>query len=64
MLTPVPKSPLDETPTQPDKIVPIKIINKMIKKLSVKEIVSFINYNRSISKKEIYNYCLRLKDEK
>jgi 16S rRNA (cytidine1402-2'-O)-methyltransferase len=40
------------------------IINKMIKKLSVKEIVSFINHNRSISKKEIYNYCLRLKDEK
>jgi len=40
------------------------IINKMIKKLSVKEIVSFINHNRGISKKEIYNYCLRLKDEK
>ena len=40
------------------------IINKMIKKLSVKEIVSFINHNRSISKKEIYNYCLSLKDEK
>ena len=40
------------------------IINKMIKKLSIKEIVSFINHNRSISKKEIYNYCLSLKDEK
>ena len=40
------------------------IINKMIKKLSLKEITSFISYNRSISKKEIYNYCLELKNEK
>ena len=38
---------------------------KLVKnKLSIKEIVSFINHNRSISKKEIYNYCLSLKDEK
>lgn len=40
------------------------IINKMINKLSVKEITNFINYNRGISKKEIYNYCLKLKNEK
>ncbi len=40
------------------------IINKMINKFSVKEITSFVNQNRDISKKEIYNYCLRIKDEK
>jgi len=40
------------------------LINKMINKLSVKEITSFINQNRDVSKKEIYNYCLKLKNEK
>jgi len=40
------------------------IINKMINTLSVKEITSFINQNRDVSKKEIYNYCLKLKNEK
>ncbi len=40
------------------------IINKMINKLSVKEITNFINQNRDVSKKEIYNYCLKLKNEK
>ena len=40
------------------------IIDKMINKLSIKEITNFINYNRDISKKEIYNYCLKLKNEK
>ena len=40
------------------------IIYRMIKKLSVKEITSFISHNRNISKKEIYNYCLKLKNEK
>ena len=39
------------------------IIKKMINKLSVKEITSFINQNRDVSKKEIYNYCLKLKNE-
>ena len=39
------------------------IIKKMINKLSVKEITSFINHNRSVSKKNIYNYCLELKSE-
>ena len=39
------------------------IIKKMINKLSVKEITNFINQNRDISKKEIYNYCLKLKNE-
>ena len=40
------------------------IINKMINIFSVKEITNFINQNRDISKKEIYNYCLMLKNEK
>ena len=40
------------------------IINKMIDIFSVKEITDFINQNRDISKKEIYNYCLKLKNEK
>ena len=39
------------------------IIDKMINKLSIKEITNFINYNRDVSKKEIYNYCLKLKNE-
>jgi 16S rRNA (cytidine1402-2'-O)-methyltransferase len=39
------------------------IIQKMVNNFSVKEITSFINQNRDISKKEIYNYCLKLKNE-
>ena len=35
----------------------------MIKKLSIKEINEFINPKNKISKKEIYNYCLKLKNE-
>ena len=40
------------------------LINKMIKKLSIKEITSFFSHNRKLPKKEIYNYCLKLKNEK
>jgi 16S rRNA (cytidine1402-2'-O)-methyltransferase len=36
----------------------------MVDILSVKEITNFINQNRDISKKEVYNYCLKLKNEK
>ena len=39
-------------------------IKRMINKLSIKEITNFINHNRDVSKKEIYNYCLKLKNEK
>ena len=39
------------------------IIKKMINKLSVKEITNFINQNSDVSKKEIYKYCLLLKNE-
>ena len=37
------------------------IIKKMIKKLSVKEITILISQNKNITKKEIYNYCLKIK---
>ncbi len=40
------------------------IIKKTINKLSVKEIVNLINSNNNdISKKEIYKYCIELKNE-
>ena len=38
-------------------------INKMINKLSIKEITNLISQNNNISKKTIYNYCLKLKNE-
>ena len=38
-------------------------ISKMINKFSVKEITNLISTNKKISKKEIYNYCLKLKNE-
>jgi len=41
-----------------------RIINKMINKLSIKEISSVINENNKIPKKVIYDYCLALKNEK
>jgi len=39
-------------------------IKKMIKKLSVKGIVSIISESKKIPKKIIYDYCLKLKNEK
>ena len=39
------------------------IIKKMIKILSVKEITVLISHNKDISKKVIYDYCLKLKNE-
>ena len=38
-------------------------IKKMINKLSIKEITTIISQNSNISKKQIYNYCLKLKNE-
>ncbi len=40
------------------------IIKKMINKFTTKEISDIISYKSNISKKEIYNYCLKLKNEK
>tara|TARA_B110001450_G_scaffold144524_1_gene135185 strand:- start:34 stop:897 length:864 start_codon:yes stop_codon:yes gene_type:complete len=41
-----------------------KNIRKLIKKLSLKDITDLISQNNDIPKKEIYNYCLKLKNEK
>ena len=40
-----------------------KNIQIMIKKLSIKDITNLISQNNNVSKKEIYKYCLRLKNE-
>jgi 16S rRNA (cytidine1402-2'-O)-methyltransferase len=39
----------------------MNIIKKMINKLTIKEITQIISHNKDISKKEIYNYCLKIK---
>ena len=39
-------------------------IEKMINKLSTKEIADLISQKSGVSKKEVYNYCIKLKDEK
>ena len=41
-----------------------KNIRKMIKKLSIKDITDLISQNSNVAKKEIYKYCLKLKNEK
>ena len=41
----------------------MNMINKLINKLTIKEITEIISRNNEISKKEIYNYCLRIKNE-
>ena len=41
-----------------------KNIQKLIKKLSIKDITDLISQNTDVQKKEIYNYCLQLKNEK
>ena len=40
-----------------------KKINKLIKKMSIKDIVKKISEDREISKKLVYNYCLEIKNE-
>ena len=40
-----------------------KKINKLIKKMSIKDIVKKVSENREISKKLIYKYCLEIKNE-
>ena len=41
-----------------------RLISEMINKLSIKEITNLINQGKKVSKKEIYNYCVKLKNEK
>ena len=36
----------------------------MINKFSLREISNLISIDSNVSKKEIYNYCLKLKNEK
>ena len=38
-------------------------IRKLINKISVKDIIHSINEEKNISKREIYNYCLKIKNE-
>ena len=42
----------------------MNIIKKMINKLSIREITEILSQSSTLSKKEIYNYCLKLKNEK
>ena len=41
----------------------INKIDKMINKLTIKEITDIICQNSKVSKKQVYNYCLRVKNE-
>ena len=40
-----------------------KNINKLINKLTIKEIVNLISEGKNFSKKQIYTYCLKIKNE-
>ena len=40
-----------------------KIIKMMINKISIKEITNLITQNNKVSKKDIYNYCIKIKNE-
>ena len=40
-----------------------KIIKMMINKLTIKEITNLIIQNNKVSKKDIYNYCIKIKNE-
>jgi 16S rRNA (cytidine1402-2'-O)-methyltransferase len=41
-----------------------KTIESMIKKLSIKDITDLVSLKSKVPKKEIYNYCLKIKNEK
>jgi len=40
-----------------------KKIKKLIKKSSIKDIIKIISEKKKISKKEVYNFCLDIKNE-
>ncbi len=42
----------------------MNMVKKMINKLSTREITDILSQNNELPKKEIYNYCLKLKNEK
>ena len=53
----------EKNPSQELNESDMNIIKKMINKLTIKEITEIISHNKDISKKEIYNYCLKIKNE-
>jgi 16S rRNA (cytidine1402-2'-O)-methyltransferase len=53
----------EKNPSQELNESDMDIIKKMINKLTIKEITEIIGHNKDISKKEIYNYCLKIKNE-
>jgi 16S rRNA (cytidine1402-2'-O)-methyltransferase len=53
----------EKNPSQELNESDMNIIKKMINKLTIKEITEIIGHNKDISKKEIYNYCLKIKNE-
>ena len=50
---------IDQNLNESDKI----LINKMINKLSIKEITNLVNQVKKVPKKVIYNYCIKIKNE-
>ena len=55
---------IDKNPSQKISESDKSNINIMLKKLSTKEITNIIAQYSNVSKKEIYEYCVRLKNEK
>ena len=49
----------DQNLNESDKI----LINKMVNKLSIKEITNLVNQVKKVPKKVIYNYCIKIKNE-
>ena len=41
-----------------------RMIRNMINKLTTKEITDLISQNSKVSKKDIYNFCIKIKNEK
>ena len=54
---------IDENNSKNLSVSDINKINKMINKLTIKEITDIICQNSEVSKKQVYNYCLKLKNE-
>ena len=54
---------IDENNSKNLSVSDINKINKMINKLTIKEITDIICHNSEVSKKQVYNYCLKLKNE-
>src|SRR6056300_1158809 len=53
----------EKNPSQELNESDINIIQKIINKLTIKKITEIISNKKDISKKKIYNYCLKIKNE-